>query len=348
MSTVLAGRLLLAPGRAAPLHCERPMVAAAVMRRLAEGRQAALLPALLGSVFALGATAQAQTARRAVRAALGVADDGPADTDSARQLRQATFTEHLQRLALDLPGAGDPGWLRGVPSDCTAAAPFALRLFGQPAADWLHAWRQRGASLLTDWATAHDHPLAHAFAALAPRARALAWPSRPLDWAADPPRAMAALAGALRQDPDFAERPHWQGAPAETGAWQRHGIAHGGPVDAWLRLGARLAEVAALCSGATLAAGALPLGPREGIAWCEMSRGLLVHWARVDRDVGPGDPADSARIAAYRVLAPTEWNFHPQGAFATWLRATAPTPADARLAALALDPCIAVEVAGDA
>lgn len=345
MNLVLGGRLKLAPGRAASVHCERPMVTATVMRRLAEGRQAALLPALLGSVFALGATAQTQTARRAVRAAFGVVDGPSRAEGDAKALRDATLTEHLQRMALDLPGAGDPAWLRALPAHAESAGAFARQLFGRPADDWLRDWRARGAAALADWSSSHDHPLARAFSAIAPGARALSWSSRCLDLLVHPAQAMPVLARALHGDPDFAEDPVWQGAPAETGAWTRQGFDQDGPVDAWLRLGARLAEVAALCGGATLAAGAMPLGPREGIAWCEMSRGLLVHWARVDRDAGS---ADGARIEAYRVLAPTEWNFHPQGAFATWLRDAAPAPAEARLAALALDPCITVEVDGDA
>jgi hypothetical protein len=40
------------------------------------------------------------------------------------------------------------------------------------------------------------------------------------------------------------------------------------------------------------------------------------------------------------VIAPTEWNFHPEGAFARWLAAGAHEPAQVRLAAAVLDPCI--------
>lgn len=350
----LAGRLRLRPGHDPAVRCERPMVAAAMMRRLAEGQPARRLPGLLGSVFSLGAAAQALTARRAVHAALGLREDAAGQAADARTLRQAMLAEHLQRLALDLPGAGDPSWLRGAPAALPATdvdlataesawpAWLSQRLFGRPAADWLRDWRARTGDALADWADACAHPVARAFAALQPRARMLAWPARPLPTDEAPGTATAAaLADALRRDDGFAERPTWAGLPAETGAWWRQGDATRTAPSAWDRLGARLADVAALACGEWPASGALPLTSREGIAWCQMSRGLLVHWARVDR--GAGD-ADGARIEAYRLLAPTEWNFHPDGAFAHWLRDAAPMAGDARLAALSLDPCLAVEV----
>ena len=110
----------------------------------------------------------------------------------------------------------------------------------------------------------------------------------------------------------------------------------------WHRLGARLADLVHLALGDGLACGACTLGPGEGIAWTEMSRGLLVHWVRLED--GPQAP-DTARAAAYRVLAPTEWNFHPHGALAEALRSRRLHAAQARLAAAALDPCIRFDIA---
>jgi hypothetical protein len=78
---------------------------------------------------------------------------------------------------------------------------------------------------------------------------------------------------------------------------------------------------------------------REGFAAVETSRGCLYHWARVTPD---------DRIAAYAILAPTEWNFHPAGPFVAALlgapfeRATAHREI-ARLASL-FDPCVAFRV----
>jgi Ni,Fe-hydrogenase I large subunit len=79
--------------------------------------------------------------------------------------------------------------------------------------------------------------------------------------------------------------------------------------------------------------------PGTGIAAVETARGTLLH--RVDLAEG--------RAVRYRIVAPTEWNFHPAGAFVRGLRdCPAKTEAEARTAAAllahALDPCIAYEV----
>ena len=54
-------------------------------------------------------------------------------------------------------------------------------------------------------------------------------------------------------------------------------------------------------------------------------------------------------VADYRIVAPTEWNFHPQGAFVRGLLGCpAKSETEARgaagLLAHALDPCVAYEV----
>lgn len=73
-----------------------------------------------------------------------------------------------------------------------------------------------------------------------------------------------------------------------------------------------------------------------------MARGLLVHWLCVDAQ---------GRVERYGVLAPTEWNFHPQGAAAQVLRALdakQPAPQLAAAAAVlvaAFDPCVDYELA---
>lgn len=366
MTLDIAGRLLLAPGSAAPIACERPMVGAGLMRRLAEGRRAALMPDLIGSVFALGAAAQRATARRAIRCALGLEGEAAASVAAEGQaLAMATAREHLQRFALDLPTllpqpgvAADPLWLRDAPvfalpplADAAAvrAAAAALpgwlerRLFARAPASWRACWHADPANALADWAAGQAHPLARWLLAVQPRARALVLPCRPLGLLDEGEAGLRALAGALAQDDDFPEHPLWHGAPAETAPWTRHGRAerHDAGFGVWHRLGARLADLAALAEGAGVAFGALELAPGEAVAWTEMSRGLLLHWVRLE----PGPRrADTARVAAYRVFAPTEWNFHPQGAFGRALTEGRFDADDARLAALALDPCVRVDV----
>src|SRR5512139_3320336 len=361
---LLAGRLCLAPGTATPVRCERPMVGAALMRRLTEGRRAALLPDLVGTVFTLCASAQRGTARRAVAAALGLpAPDDAALQKEARWLAMATAREHLQRLALDLPaglpqaGVGAGGtWLRDAPvlalstqaaptgaavQQAAAALPGWLerRLFGMPPAVWLQRWRDGHGAWLQTWAQGHDHDVARWLAAVQDRAQALAWPCRPLAVLDEGAAGLEAIAASLREDETFAERPRWRGLPAETGPWTRHATPEpiDGTTSAWQRLGSRLADLAALAIGALPAIGAVQARRGEGLAFSEMSRGLLMHWVQLDdADAGP----DRARVARFRVLAPTEWNFHPDGALARLLGSGRTDAGGTRLAALALDPCI--------
>ena len=67
-----------------------------------------------------------------------------------------------------------------------------------------------------------------------------------------------------------------------------------------------------------------------------MARGLLFHWVRLDH---------AGAVVDYRVLAPTEWNFHPAGTLARSLAALAPNDgARARTLAAAFDPCVACTV----
>ena len=114
----------------------------------------------------------------------------------------------------------------------------------------------------------------------------------------------------------------------------------------------RLAELVRLClpdapgeTGAGwLAWGALPTGERQGLAWVEMARGLLIH------QVALAAPAPGAApvVRSCQVLAPTEWNLHPGGVAA---QALAAWPADApdldarvHLLMAALDPCVPFQV----
>jgi hypothetical protein len=169
---------------------------------------------------------------------------------------------------------------------------------------------------------------------------------RPLRLLDDIPGHLPALA-ALLADEGYSAAPHWQGVIPDTGPWVRHHDAEPLPADnAWMRLHARLADLLhlALPGGEQwLAAGALPLSGHEGIAWVEMSRGLLVHWLRLAPATDGGGP----RVAAARVLAPTDWNFHPRGVLAQALVPLSDTDTardDACRLAVAFDPCVAFSV----
>lgn len=331
------------------------MVGAALLGRLTEGRRAVLLPELLASVFTLGAPAQRSTSRRAVEAALGRTDNG----GDAAAIAFHTAREHLQRFALDLPAHAGPhdaapppvSWLRDAPMPPdVGAAPAALgalgdwlqrRLFGMAADQWLARWQREGGDWLSQWCAGRAHPVAQWLVSVEGAARSIALECRALDVLDAGDDGLHELGAALADDARFAEQPLWRGAPAETGPWTRAGHADA-VCTVWDRLGARLADLARIAVGVPLARGALRLGPGIGLAWTEMSRGLLMHWIELEPR-GAGDAA-TARTARYRVLAPTEWNFHPDGSFGRALAAMAFDAAALRLAAAALDPCVAFSV----
>jgi hypothetical protein len=363
MSSVasLAGTLSLQPGRAGPnIRSTRQ----AWVRTLSRGRQAADLPDLLAAMLPLCGDAHRLTALAAIAAASNLAPER--GHEDGRALQFGTLTEHLRRMWLDWPLAlrrhavtnSELTALRDCPvlrrgastAEALAAAPAWLeaQVLEQSAADWLADWNEDAASALERWCSrAHTLP-ALLLDGCRDAACALAGEPQPLRVHADD-SSLAGLAAQLRADPQFSLAPRWQDAATETGPWTR--LNDPSPErhrNAWLRLGARLAEAVRLSlpddAGRTgagwLRHGALALGPGEGLAWCEMARGLLVHRVRL------ADAPDGPRVAQCDVLAPTEWNFHPHGAVATTLQALSPDCDDGlvHLLAAAFDPCVTVQV----
>jgi hypothetical protein len=155
------------------------------------------------------------------------------------------------------------------------------------------------------------------------------------------------VGAAIGHDENFARMPHWNGQPAETGALARlcqdtlvSDLVKRFGRTALARFAARLRELAALLTGATTPAlGGMQVGPGRGLGWVENARGLLVHYVALDGE----------RVATYRIVAPTEWNFHPRGALARGLEATpAESESDLKRRAMllvqSLDPCVAANV----
>ncbi len=361
----IAGRLHVRPGAALPtIRSTRREWAP----RLGRGLPAQQLPALLASVYTLCGGAHRLAASHAVQAARR---DDAGITHAQRQLLQAdTLREHLRRLWLDAPRlapglpAPDPAELAACPllqrGDANTAGAadtrswIEQRVLGGPAAAWCEGWSADPKAFVLHWA-----------------ASTVTWPARWLQsvlhacgsqkQAVVPLLAQASsielrrVARQLRHEPDFALAPTWRGHTAETGCWTRmndvHARGHVHPcAELGLRHAARLADIARLLAPGSehwLAQGQLslddttdgdtrPAAPaREGLGWCEMARGLLLHWVRLDAQ---------DHVLDCRLVAPTEWNFHPFGSAA---RALADLPAaadDSRLRALvgAYDPCVTV------
>jgi uptake hydrogenase large subunit len=188
--------------------------------------------------------------------------------------------------------------------------------------------------------------------------------AEPSDRAADDVRLMpppdgdvlaGMIARSLAERPDFALSPTWDGEPVETGALAR---MCGHPLVAaceWrygrtavTRIVARITELAAAL-GELAGHGdndalhprvqSIGLGPGLGLGAVETARGLLLHRARVRDEC----------VIDYQIVAPTEWNFHPQGALVRTLTGIAANDESAllrqaRLAVHTLDPCVACRV----
>ena len=366
------------------VRSSRPQLAA----RLLRGQRAALAAEAVPRLYSLCAGAHAVAAQRARQAALGIEPDAAQAAAWRRTLEAEIARETLWRALIDWPQAlgqmPDPAALaalRAAQAATTARAETApLRqivehhVLGAPADRW---WEDNRAATLPAWMAAAATPAAHFLSALgrehavpstgpaddcgsaasgrcaarrtgAPAAETTLLPSL------HDARVAAAIGAALGADPGFAQRPLWQGAPAETGALAR---LHDEPRIAALRategISARLRWSARLIELARIAAGAAPAQPlhgalglvvdgrqRCGLGRAESARGVLAHCVWIDAD------GAEARVADYRVLAPTEWNFHPRGVLATTLigqRADAPEALRERAQRLidALDPCVA-------
>lgn len=358
-----AGRVQLMPGHGLPaIRNTRPDLAA----RLAPGRRPEELPGLLASVFTLCAHAHRFTAQQAVAAALGRPGlDEAAASSAAQALRLGTARDQLLRITHDwarqLPlatGADDALLLlRACPlwrndwsaADRLAALPAWLehKWLGMDPEAWLRRFEADPLAWPRHWCDTASSPVARLLRPQREAALALATAHRPLALLQAPDTQLPLLAEAMAREPGFCAQPHWQGEVPDTGPWSRvHDRLALPSHNAWMRLTSRVVDVLRLAAPggeAWLAHGALRLGPHEGLAWAEMARGLLLH--RVQLEPGAGG-SQGPRVAACQVLAPTEWNFHPEGVLAQALSGLhGPTLHDDALRlALAFDPCVEIDL----
>lgn len=143
------------------------------------------------------------------------------------------------------------------------------------------------------------------------------------------PGAAAEVVAELRAHPLFAAM---AGALAPDGVdaeWAR-------------RIAARRDALVALLTGGNTLAGTVaaePLGPGRGRATVETARGELLHEITLDAESGE-------RIAAYRIVAPTDRLFAAEGPMPGWLVGLKKVGAGdtATRAVLALDPCVPWEL----
>lgn len=378
----IAVSAVLAHGRVArvEISARRPVG----VGRLALGKPAEVMVALVPRLFALCAAAQGAAATLALSAARGE----PLPSDVVATQAAAVLTERLIELLRgtitllrddqfavlapklrDLIAAARRVDNRGVlDAEAIDSLDRGLDALGLPAAnfedtDAYHAWLRS------------DSPLALLHSALTPSHRA-AYEGRgeeeyaqsrrceaqtldQLDFAAIPIDPLAAaddrMIGErlLHDGAFFAARPNLAGRVPETGALARlacHPLIRSVGSGLSGRSLARLIEaraapqrLRALRRGGADAADLLratSLGDGIGLGAVECARGRLYHLIALDHD---------GRIARYEILAPTEWNFHPEGPLARALVGTRLCVCEddrKRLAALvaAFDPCVGFDV----
>ncbi len=381
MTVVIEGELIVQLDcreqrvRHVTVRSTRPMVAA----RLLASKSAAAAAAMVPKLFSVCGGAQGAAAV----AALAAAGATGQEADLAGRDREVVL-ESLQdafwHLLIDWPNAmgsapcatpvaaarfeiasstratdgtprlNDAGTMRELGMRLARIA--AQAIFGMPPAEWLgladvealRAWCEKRKSvpaLLLGHVLADNPTLCRSTVQLMPPPQ--------------PDALLRAIVPAMREKPAFARAPTWDGTPVETGALARMRneplvVAVRGEFGNAVvtRIVARLAEFARLTLELESAAGrnggppriqSLPLGANEGLAAVETARGLLLHRAQLRDEC----------VVDYQIVAPTEWNFHSEGALARGLEGLESESElsllrSARLAVHALDPCVGFRV----
>ncbi len=342
-------RLSMAGGRVrrVAVVSTRPLAAA----RVVEGKAPEEALALLPLVFGLCGRAHALAGARAMTAAGAHLSEGGDDRTTEREVALETLREHLVRIFFDWPRflgreadagvlAGLLDVLRRLRDDPGARQALLERLerhlFGLPPAAWLgvetpgglERWMRAGEGLAAGYL---GQVMAEGLPALG------ACPVEPL-----PGLEGRALAAAM-ENASFLRTPRWQGrchettvatrtrSPLLTALRRRYGNG------LLTRLTARLTETARLALRLPEANEGAPGDAVSGVGLgrVEAARGLLVHRVALRED---------GTIGRYRILAPTEWNFHPRGVAARALETLQGEPATvaarARQIIHAIDPCV--------
>jgi uptake hydrogenase large subunit len=329
------------------------------LARLFEGRAPAEAPRLAGQIFSLCGFAQATASRLAIARAAGTSVSQKDRTFIAAGLLAERIFETLRSLVMQ--------WPDKLPATAQTFAATHLRAA-------LKASRTLISAAENGWES--PRVLKDACDGLCQAAVAIGVPAEgaepakgslleviALDLAKDDVflrRAVETLdalddadvVSRLVSSEAYAQRPSLPGRVVETGAFGRyHDSLKADASTALLpRFTARildmsrsLNDLAAMAEGRGVALDELmrdSIANGHGYGAVECARGRLYHAARFGED---------GRIAHYRILAPTEWNFHPAGPFVETLLSLRIGEGDighrriAKLAAL-FDPCVAFDI----
>jgi coenzyme F420-reducing hydrogenase alpha subunit len=333
------------------ISSSRPQLA----QRLLVGHTPEKAVELAGLMFSLCGKAQHTAAQAACDAALDVVPD-----DALRQARERAVLielalEHAWRLLLDWPtqagGRHSPDIETLLSLRKNSANGYLFTetlgnlLMNQMLGESPQAWLDRDFNGFMSWMESGKTMLARLFADLPDGSDIGISLVSLLPALQDIDRGfLDKVACAALINPDFCMLPNINGDVAETGAVSR--AQHHPILFEWIakkgrgvgaRMLARLLELAQVVG--MLKSEIMPMvrtinmNKQIGVAAVETSRGLLIHVVRLV----------DVKVADYRIIAPTEWNFHPQGTLAqslTALEAGEHLGRHAQLVCQSLDPCV--------
>lgn len=324
--------------------------------RFFAGKPISMVPQVIGMLFSLCGTAQRIAAQQACAQAQGQPFDKQTLYQQHWQIQVETLFEHILRIsqnwssALTCP-APTPQQLQQVFAykaalmhspveqvDSSAVRTWVeTHLLAMPCATWLAACQQGDVNVLTQAGLIGNllaSLQANSWQALG-NVSLQALPNHCGQWWRERLQAAAAA--------QFMATPNDAGQACETSAltrqWQHPALqvwraAYGSGVQ--VRLIARVVELLqCLHMPHALESSLTACDAGEGLANVVTARGILTH--RVVQQAG--------QVVDYQIVAPTEWNFHPQGVLQRMLQSlTAATPtqlqAQAELLITALDPCV--------
>lgn len=331
--------------------------------RLLIGRLPENAVQLVPMLYSICGKAQQAAAIAATSAAQG--NTLQQDKDIERGVACEAMQEHLWRLLLDWPERLElpkhqqqfvrwHGALKELSAGKGGAEKLSAELhqvlLGMTHAEWeqidsyakLSEWQGSGQGLLAPVFASLDHKESHLEFDGKPGACALL-----PNWNAA--EVLQIYVGQLEHE--FAVMPHYEGNPMETGALvlAQHApllqeLLSKRPSRLLARLIARLADL--LDSAEALALDTLASRVQSvsasnatGLSVVQTARGMLLHHVRIA----------SERIEEYLIVAPTEWNFHPQGALVNGLTGLKENDEKRLLEivktfVLSLDPCVEHEI----
>jgi len=318
---------------------------------------------LVPMLYSVCGKAQQAAAIAAVSAAQGCALTKNMTLE--RSVACEAIQEHLWRLLLDWPkllglpqaqqqfvhwhgalntiaaGQGDPDNL---------LAELRQVLLGVTDAEWKHL---DSYAKLSEWQNAGHGLLAPVFAALDLKESKLDFAGETATCSLMPTWTATDVLQILgsQLDHEFVAMPQHDGKPMETGALAHsqhtpllQDVLRMRPARLLARVIARLVDLldsaeAMAHENITGRVQNVSASDAAGLSVVQTARGMLMHYVRIETE----------RVAEYLTVAPTEWNFHPQGALVNGLIGLKENDAERLMETvksyvLSLDPCVEFEI----